>query len=88
MKPEHWKDIRNFEGRYQVSSRGRVRSIMRGVMVSRDTRTRFETRTGKTLTPYRGRDGAMYVNLYDDRHRRHAYPVRKLYAQAFAPIIF
>lgn len=92
MEPERWKDIQGFGGRYQVSSRGRVRSIMRGIMrgimVSRDSRIRMETRNGKLLTPYGGRSGKQYVNLYDNRHRRHVYPVRELYEQAFAQVIF
>ena len=38
METELWKDIRGFEGIYQVSNLGRVKSLERSVFIGRNTR--------------------------------------------------
>lgn len=61
---ENWKDVPSFEGRYQVSDLGRVRSVDRVVEV----RTRWggvalRNAKGKVLAPGLSR-GYLIVNLY------------------------
>lgn len=54
---EHWKSVPGFEGRYEVSSEGRVRSLLRG---------------GRVLKPAvnRKRGGYRQVNLQGGLQRR------------------
>ena len=33
MHPEGWQDVERFEGQYQVSNHGRVRSIKKEILV-------------------------------------------------------
>lgn len=66
---EAWKDISNYEGLYQVSDKGRVRSF-RGV----------EIRILKTHI--RKRDGYEYVGLRDGTERK-TVKVHRLVAAAF-----
>lgn len=80
---EVWKDIKGFEGYYEVSSFGRVRSKAR--MVKRGDGISM-TFTGKELAPYsnKKRNGYCYVYL---RVKGKKYPkfVHRLVAEAFLP---
>ena len=49
---EVWKDIRGYEGLYQVSNLGRVKSLLRG------------STEGKILCPLEHRQGYLHVRLY------------------------
>lgn len=53
---EQWKDVIGFEGVYQVSDQGRVKSLNR-----KDSRG--HTRPGKILQPIKHGAGYLYVNL-------------------------
>ena len=66
---EEWKDIEGYDGDYQVSSLGRVRSLKSG-----------KTRVLKTST---NRKGYFLVNLY--KRRRRCPRIGRLVAQAFLP---
>lgn len=74
MKDEIWKDIPNYEGYYQVSNIGNVKSMTRlnyrGYLISEKI-----LRTGNVY-------GYKYVILLKDRIRR-IYRVHKLVAMAF-----
>lgn len=50
---ENWKDIKGYEGSYQVSDLGRVKSL----------------RYGNILNPYTGNHGYKVVNLSEDKRR-------------------
>lgn len=90
---EIWKDISGFEGFYQVSNLGRVRSLARDTTVH-SVRRRGRTeghlkdevwhRNGKILSyVFQGSD-VPYVRLYKgDNGSRISVPVRLLVAQAF-----
>lgn len=58
---EIWKDIKGYEGIYQVSSEGRVRSLDRYVGM-----TQKQYKNGKILKPQKTKDGYAYVNLYNN----------------------
>lgn len=70
MENEMWKDIEGYDGAYQISDLGRVRSL----------------KYGKTLVlkAYRNRYGYLKVFLWKDGKRRNIY-VHRLVANAFIP---
>lgn len=69
---EQWKPVAGYEGYYEVSSEGRVRSLARG-------RNR---RTGQILRPSLDRKGYHVINLCrDGRQKQHK--VHRLVALAF-----
>lgn len=80
---EVWKDIKGYEGRYQVSSLGRVKALSfpqryllrNGVEAFRQTKE-------KLLAVRKGRHGYVLVSLHLDNIRR-GYSVHSLVARAF-----
>lgn len=56
---EIWKDIPKYEGRYQVSNLGNVKSLERTVRIGRNYRTVKEA----ILKSFLQRDGYLYVGL-------------------------
>ena len=68
---EEWKDIDGYDGVYQVSSEGRVRS--------------FQCNKCKILNCHIvGKTKHLKIGLYKDKKRNHYY-VHKLVAKAFLP---
>ena len=67
---EQWRDIAGYEGMYQVSDLGRVRSLKYGKV--------------RVLKPGKNRGGYLSVLLYKDRKHNRLY-VHRLVAQAFIP---
>lgn len=78
---EIWRDVAGYEGLYQVSNKGRVRSVDHTV----------KTKTGKDMLvkgimkkPSTGKDGYQYINLlHKGKQKRCA--VHRLVAIAFIP---
>ena len=79
MSAEEWRDIPGFEGEYQVSDLGRVRSIDR--IVEQDSRWGVIRRRlqGKVLSPHLEKSGYLGVQL----GRRKKQRVHELVAAAF-----
>lgn len=67
---ERWIDIKGYEGLYQVSDNGRVRSLDRRVGVIDGSVRCFR---GKILKPNIATNGYLYVNLYKDGSRKTTY---------------
>ena len=67
---EYWKDISGYEGRYQVSNKGRVRSLQ--------AKTKTKPYKGGVLTLMTDSMGYKLVNL-----SRKSYKVHRLVAAAF-----
>lgn len=80
---EEWKDIdeNGFEGYYQISNLGRVRSVDR-LIIGKDGRRRFYT--GKLLTQKPDKDGYKYVIL-KNRGRSKTLKVHRLVGEYFVP---
>lgn len=84
-KEEIWKDVKGYEGLYQVSSFGSVKSA--------DTKLYHKTswgnytyynKKGKILKPYHNNKGYLIVNLYKDGKCKH-FLIHRLVAEAFVP---
>jgi len=65
---ETWKDIPGYEGSYQISNTGRVRSLDRRINMDYGA-TRLHK--GSVLTPQSQRSGHMYVSLKVDGIKKH-----------------
>ena len=70
---EIWKDISGYEGLYQISNLGNVKSLN-------------YSRTGKEriLKPGTDKDGYLLVTLYKNRNKR-PFKIHRLVAKAFIP---
>lgn len=78
---EIWKDVQGFEGLYQVSNMGRVRSLDRWTL---NERSRFIK--GRMLNPYMNKyKGYLRISLSDGHRNRKHYEVHRLVALHFVP---
>ncbi len=74
---EVWKEIPGYEGVYEVSNYGRVRSNARKVW--------NYTKQGRILKPHRKENGYMQITLCGrSKYEKHAY-IHRLVAEAFIP---
>ena len=78
---EEWRDIKGWEGLYQVSNLGRVKSLERKVWNSRG-RGYYMTIPEKILDGYDYGHGYLYVQLSKDGNVKHCR-INRLVAQAF-----
>ena len=78
---EIWKDIEGYEGLYQVSNEGRVKSLERVVIMKNGT---SKTWNGTILKGGKTKKGYMYVNLSKNNVKDPRY-VHILVATAFIP---
>lgn len=77
---EIWKDIKGYEGIYQVSNLGRVRSLDR-------VNERGRKKKGMLLKPKLKRDGYVDVHLtFKDKGKDQNIKIHRLVAEAFMPI--
>ena len=79
LPAECWRWVPSYEGLYQVSTRGRVRSVDRWVI---DTKGRKYFYKGRILKQERARNGYLRVELNRDGKGRH-YLVHRLVAMAW-----
>lgn len=73
---EVWKDIKGYEGLYQVSNLGRVRSLPR----LKNGRYGLYLTMEKIMKPFKTKDGYLRINLNGKK-----YSVHRLVAEAFIP---
>lgn len=69
---EIWKQISGYEGRYEVSNLGKVRSYA-------------QNKKGKFVSGSLFKKGYVMVKLYDSNGVKKTYPVHRLVAKAFIP---
>lgn len=75
---EVWKDIEGYKGSYQVSNKGRIKSLTRKFFFTRLGEPYSRTQHGRILKDFYGRVGYRRVSLGDKM-----YFVHRLVAQAF-----
>lgn len=80
-KQEFWKDIRGYEGLYQVSNYGRVRSLERIIVRSNGRKQIWKERI---LKPCVVKDGYLQV-LFSNDGKKENKRVHQLVADAFLP---
>lgn len=74
---EIWKDIKGYEGLYQVSNTGRVKALLR-------YDSRGNLRVERILKPIPTKDGYLRVHLSNNGVKRKR-PIHRLVAEAFIP---
>lgn len=81
---EIWKDIDGYEGAYQISNIGNVRSVSR---IIKRSNGRMFTVEGRTLKQYTDNCGYKYVCLpdYNLKRKSRNFRVHRLVANAFIP---
>lgn len=77
---EEWKPVVGYEGYYEVSNTGRVRSVDRCVMKG----TAKKQLRGKEIVIHLSNHGYCYVDLYQNATRKRM-TVHRLVAEAFIP---
>ena len=78
---EEWRPVVGYEGLYEVSNTGQIRSFDRYVKYSNG---RIHLHKGKVLSPIKDKDGYLQVNLcYNGKI--HQIKVHRIVAQAFIP---
>lgn len=77
---EIWKDIKGYEGIYQVSNKGNVKSLKRIVK----TWNAYKTLYDRLLKAYTSKNGYLHVVLRKDNVAKN-YNVHRLVAEAFIP---
>lgn len=78
---EVWKDIKGYEGLYQVSNKGRIKGMDRTVSCHSKFKKSWK---GKIKVPYKNKNGYLLVRLHKKGGAR-AYSVHRLVAMAFIP---
>lgn len=77
---EIWKDVAGYEGRYQVSNLGRVRSLDRSCINRKGERRSIE---GRILRQSPNSSGYMQVSLFGPDFKSKPFRVHRLVAMAF-----
>ena len=77
---EVWKDIKGYEGIYQVSNMGRVKSLER-IIIDKLGRERYQKE--RILKPVKKRDGYLQVHLCNGSGKEKKILVHRLVCKAF-----
>ena len=79
---EEWRDVKGYEGLYQVSNEGRVKSLERDIVLCNDGRIRHQEE--KLLRPGVDGKGYLFVVLCKDGKKK-TQKVHRLITEAFIP---
>jgi argininosuccinate lyase len=81
---EVWKDVEGFEGKYEVSSLGRVRSYFKTVIYKDGRVYHYKP---AFLKGYPNKVGYLHVNLFYAKNKSKTVDIHRLVAEAFIPKI-
>lgn len=81
---EVWRPVKGYEGLYEVSNIGNVRSIKRKKVITNTLGSFERSYGGRLVKPFVAHNGYMRVSLCKDGKER-KFPVHRLVAQAFIP---
>ena len=82
MKEEIWRDIAGYEGLYQISNMGRIKSLGRTVPSKGGSKQYRKERILKTVT---NTNGYWYVDLHNGNGKRKTFSIHRLVCEAFHP---
>jgi hypothetical protein len=80
LEGEIWKDIPGYEGLYQASNLGRVKSLDNKVLCRGGA---YRIKRGKILSPYIHSDNYCFLTLYDNKIQSKRFSIHQLVAIAF-----
>lgn len=80
---EQWKPIKDYEGLYEVSNLGRIKSLPKYKSSSGNHPTQYLTK--EIILKNINVGGYLYVGLTDNSHKRKRFAVHRLVAQSFIP---
>lgn len=83
IEVELWRDITGYNGAYQVSTMGRIKSVDRVINLSNGGQRHL---IGHIIQPHDNGLGYQQVNLIDTDHKIHAMLVHKLVLDQFMPL--
>lgn len=84
---EIWKPVKDFDGWYEISNGGRIRSLDRVICHVKDktwNKEKTQMNEGKMLTPQQNNKGYYYIMLYRNSKHVKRY-IHRLVAEAFLP---
>ena len=79
---EIWKDIPGYNGRYQASTLGRIRSTDKNVLKSNGC---IEYYTGKILKPFIGTGNYLYITIAKEPNKFYPRRLHRVIAETFIP---
>lgn len=79
---EIWKDIKGYEGIYQVSNKGRVKSLERDIICKNGVKRHYKERIMKGSLDM---DGYLYVGLGNNKGERKFLWIHRIVATTFIP---
>src|ERR1700761_8323510 len=82
-REELWLPVVGFEGLYEVSNNGRVRSLKRILEVIRNGKITTQTNAAKMMSLSNQSEGYLEITLTRPRDGGHRYKVHRLVANAF-----
>lgn len=82
---EEWRDIKGYEGQYQVSNLGRVKSLDRTISYKFRQGKHQRIKRGKIITPCLDSNGYLFVRLYDSNGKKNVLKVHRLVGITFIP---
>lgn len=82
MEFEQWKDIDGYEGLYQISNYGRVKSLPKSWLLTNNFGTHWVTKEERILSPIINNKGYYVVSLVKDK-RKKQFRIHQLVATHF-----
>ena len=83
MQEEIWKDVVGYEGIYEISNFGRVKSVERDIEIYQNGRVKIQHQKEVIMKQMTNHCGYLTVSLRKPRKKRAKFMVHRLVATAF-----